>query len=182
MPNHYGPFDCYILLKIINNTSYSNFLYIIAKSNLFGNKSDQNIITYYLYYIQSLFMNAMHLIPYDRGNIESGKIVKNEIINKLQIKNTNVCIFPEGTGHRDGIPKQFKNGIFHLASENNLTILPITIIYEKNIGSERGEPINLLNWFDNVCHVYIHEKINNSNWKELKEKTFNTIKEPLLNR
>lgn len=182
MSNHTCPLDGFVYLKQITDTTCSNYLYIITKSNFFGNKSDQNMLTYLFYYIQSLFMNSNHLIPYDRGNIESGAIVKDQIVDILNSGNNNVCIFPEGTGHTDGIPKQFKNGIFHLASDNDLTILPITIIYERNIGSERGEPINIMNWMNNVCHVHVHEKIKNSDWKKLQDDTFRVITQPFIDK
>lgn len=46
-----------------------------------------------------------------------------ELIKKGQ----NILIFPEGGIARDGIPKEAKRGIAHLARETNLPILPVAV-------------------------------------------------------
>ncbi len=85
-------------------------------------------------------------------------------------------MFPEGTTHKYGILKEFKNGIFHLASDENVEILPITLVYERReFGSEKGDSVNFLSWMNITCNVYVHEKIRGKNWEELKQKTFNAI-------
>ncbi len=187
MANHY---DGYIDGNIIYNLYYKNNtiepLYTIVKADMFGNSKDKSKIMKSLSCCKNSIMNSLYFIPYKRGDKEDGQNVKNILIDALH-NGKNILVFPEGTTHKDGIPKDFKNGIFQLALENKLRILPITLKYEKDIGSEKGEPINFSNLFDNVCNIYIHDLIDENDecyktndFLALKEKTFNIISKPML--
>lgn len=174
MSNHYDGLDGVIFFSIMNKPS--NNLYIVVKSDLVGNELDKNAISYILSFIKKAFIKSSNFISYKRGDKQNGDDVKNEIIEKITTINSNVLVFPEGTTHKRGIAKDFKNGIFHLASDENIEILPITLVYDRDdFGSERGESINLLSWMNITCNVYVHEKIRGKNWEELKQKTFNAI-------
>ena len=97
--------------------------------------------------------------------------------------NKNILVFPEGTTRTNGIPKDFKHGIFQLAIEHNFNILPITIKYDKDIGTERSDPFNVSLIFNNNADVYIHDIIDskteeaykNKDFLALKKKTFDII-------
>jgi 1-acyl-sn-glycerol-3-phosphate acyltransferase len=174
MSNHYEGLDGLIFFSIMNKPS--NNLYIVTKSDVVGNELDKNPISYILSFIKKAFMESSNLISYKRGDKQSGNAVKDEIADKLNNCNENVLVFPEGTTHRNGILKEFKNGIFHLASDENITILPITLVYDRpDFGFEKGEPTDLLSWMNITCNVYVHEKIRGKNWEDLKQKTFNAI-------
>jgi 1-acyl-sn-glycerol-3-phosphate acyltransferase len=174
MSNHYEGLDGLIFLSIMNKPS--NNLYIVVKSDLVGNEVDKNAISYILSFIKRAFMESSNLIAYKRGDKQSGEDVKDKIMEKITNCNSNVLVFPEGTTHKYGILKEFKNGIFHLASDENVEILPITLVYERReFGSEKGDSVNFLSWMNSTCNVYVHEKISGNNWEELKQKTFNAI-------
>jgi 1-acyl-sn-glycerol-3-phosphate acyltransferase len=68
--------------------------------------------------------NKYKLINYDKTK-ENGIIVKEQILNLLNTEN-NVLVFPEGkfsVNKNTLLP--FKKGLFHLAYENNIPIIPI---------------------------------------------------------
>ena len=185
MANHY---DGYLDGNIIYNLYYKHnsieHLHTIVKDDILGNPEDGQKILQLTNCIKNTAIDSLYLIPYKRGDKEDGKYVKNIIVDSLN-NGKNILVFPEGTTHKDGVPKEFKNGIFQLAVENKLRILPITIKYEKDIGTERGEPINFLNMFDNVADLYIHDLVDehdecykNNDFIALKQKTFNIISAP----
>ena len=90
--------------------------------------------------------------------------VKEKILKCIQDGN-HVLIFPEGTVHHDGIPKSFKNGIFHLCHDNNIPILPVTIKSE-NIGLEREDTFSLYGILDiNPDVMFILLLSNQNRWK-----------------
>ena len=98
------------------------------------------------------------LISYIRGNSKSGMECK-EIIKKT-IKSHNIIIMPEGTSTMCGIPKAFKKGIFYLAYENKIPIIPLSLKYNRDIGINPGDKINLSNWVDIEANIYVHDEIN----------------------
>ena len=125
------------------------------------------------------------MIPYKRGDKDDGQNVKNTIKEYLA-NDKNILIYPEGCAHRNGIPVAFKQGIFDLAVENKMNILPITIKYNRDIGAEKWEPPNTKMMFDNEVDIYIHDVINSgmddcykaNDPVALKHKVFNIISEP----
>ena len=185
MANHY---DGYLDGNIIYNLYYKHnsieTLHTIVKADLLGNPEDGQKILQITNCIKNSVMDACYFIPYKRGDKEDGKNTRNVVVESLH-DGKNVLVFPEGTTHKDGIPKDFKTGIFQLAVENKLRILPITLKFEKDIGSEIGEPIKLFNLFDNVLDIYIHDLIDENDecyktndFMALKQKTFDTISAP----
>ena len=86
-------------------------------------------------------------------------------------RNINICIFPEG-----GIPnkniclKKFKNGPFRLSIENNLKIVPITIIDNKQIF-----PQEYFKGYPGFARVQIHKPIDPNKISEKEVKNLNII-------
>jgi 1-acyl-sn-glycerol-3-phosphate acyltransferase len=189
MTNHYeGVIDGNVIYDLYYKHNSIEMLHTIVKHNIVGDSADKNLVSNLLSYIKSALIDACYFIPYKRGDKEDGKNTRDVIVNSLR-EGKNVLVFPEGTTHRDGVPKDFKNGIFELAVENKLRILPITIKYEKNIGTEKSEPFKNSNFFNNVVDVYIHDIIDENDecyqkndFLALKQKTFNIISQPFVNR
>jgi 1-acyl-sn-glycerol-3-phosphate acyltransferase len=187
MANHYdGVLDANIMYNLYYKHNSIETLHTIVKANLLGDPTSKQKILQVMSSVQNSIMRSCYFIPYKRGDKEDGKNVKNVITESLY-NGKNILVFPEGTTHKDGIPKDFKNGIFQLAVENKLRILPITLKYEKNIGTEKGEPIKFLNMFDNVVDIYIHDLIDENDecyktndFLALKQKTFNAISSPFI--
>ena len=187
MSNHYdGVLDGNIIYNLYYKHNSIETLHTIVKSNIFSDPNSKQKLLQLLYSIKNAIMSSCYFIPYKRGDKEDGKNTRNIITNSLQ-NGKNILVFPEGTCHRDGIPRDFKNGIFQLAVENKLRILPITIKYEKDIGTERGDPENFLNIFDNTVDIYIHDVIDETDkcyqtndQIALKNKVFDIISAPML--
>lgn len=168
MSNHYTGLDAYV----INFICYPfQKVHTIVKSDL------SDYLCSIFKQVFDFFLKSHNLISYKRGDYDSGVIVKNKILSLLQ-KNKKVLIFPDGKSYREGIPKEFKNGIFHLVADNNLTILPVTIMFNKNIGLNKGDKLNLLNWVDLTCNIFIHDTIQGTDYLDIKSKTLIKIKDP----
>ena len=179
MSNHYAGLDFGILTDLYYRHNRENVLYTIAKSNLLGDKEDKSVISKMMSYVKDSYMASKYLIPYIRGDKEDGAIVKDKVTGYLE-QNANIMVFPEGTTTKNGVPKDFKSGIFKLAVEKKINIVPITIKYKKDIGSNIGEPLRFLKWFDNDVDIYIHDIITTEDecykdYMKLKEKVFETI-------
>ena len=127
-------------------------------------------------FVEDHIYEKTKLITYKRGDRLDGMFVKIKILIENKVKNRNILIFPEGTSHKDGIPRSFKNGVFKLCSANNLEILPIKIKFHKDIGIERGDnQVNPYDLFNAVADVHIYPPIKNDNWEKLKEDVFNKL-------
>ena len=186
MSNHYeGVLDGNVIYKLYYENNSIESLHTIVKHNIVGDSADKSLVSNLLSFIKGALIDASYFIPYKRGDKEDGKKTRDVIVNSLR-EGKNVLVFPEGTAHRDGVPKDFKNGIFELAVENKLRILPITIKYEKDIGSEKNEAFKHSNFFNNVADVYIHDIIDETDdcYKAndslaLKQKVFDVISAPM---
>ena len=186
MSNHYdGYSDGNIIYNLYYKHNSIETLHTIVKADILGNPEDGQKILQITNCIKNSVIDSCYFIPYKRGDKEDGNNVKNIVVDSLN-NGKNILVFPEGCTHKDGIPREFKNGIFQLAVENKLRILPITLKYEKDIGSEKGEPLKFSNLFDNVCNVYIHDLIDETDecYKAndslaLKQKVFDVISAPM---
>jgi 1-acyl-sn-glycerol-3-phosphate acyltransferase len=186
MSNHYeGVLDGHVIYNLYYKQNSIETLYTIVKHNIVGDAADKNLVSNILSCLKKAVIEYGYFIPYKRGDKADGKITRDVIVNSLR-EGKNVLVFPEGTTHRDGVPKDFKNGIFELAVENKLRILPITIKYEKDIGTEKNEPFKNCNFFNNVADVYIHDLIDETDdcYKAndsfaLKQKVFDVISAPM---
>jgi 1-acyl-sn-glycerol-3-phosphate acyltransferase len=191
MSNHSHVFlDGIFIYNLYYENNSIETLHTIVQTDFFTDRRHKIKILHILSFIQHTLLSCWYLIPYKRCDKEDGKKTRNKIVDCLN-NGKNILIFPEGTTHKDGIPKEFKKGTFELAVENKLRILPITIKYAKDIGKEKGDPIELLNIllniFDNVVDIYIHDLIDENdecythkNPEGLKDKVFDIIRAPML--
>ncbi len=120
MANHQSDFDILIVLAHIPG----QFRWI-AKKELFK---------------IPLFGRAMRNAGYieiDRQNHEQALQSLREAAAKIR-EGKSVVTFPEGTRSKDGTVKSFKQGMFHLAIESGVPIVPITIIGAGEIMPKRS--------------------------------------------
>jgi 1-acyl-sn-glycerol-3-phosphate acyltransferase len=187
MSNHYHGF---IDINLIHNLYYKHnsieTLHTIVKADYFSDPTYKSKIVNLLSYFQTTLIPSWYFIPYKRGDKEDGKKVRNRIVDALSHEK-NIFVFPDGKTFKNGIPQDFKKGTFELAVANKLRILPITIKFAKDIGMENNDPLELLNLFDNVVDIYIHDLIDETdecytqqNPEGLKDKVFDIISAPLL--
>jgi 1-acyl-sn-glycerol-3-phosphate acyltransferase len=148
----------YIIIS--NHINVSDVLLIRNKLDCFVVAKDSIISKEYSYlnFIDNIFFTNLDLIPYKRKSIASGKIVKEKIL-ELTSNKINVLIFPEGTSqkncHNGILP--FKNGIFHLAYEHNIKILPIVLYYtDKNYGLDKETVFSPSDILKNNCKIYVN--------------------------
>lgn len=175
---------CIFIANHQNATDYgfiSNKIYKphgICKASLF----QLNDMPFY-YRIFSIFekylIKSYRFIPYERGDKDSGIKVKKIIVDTIN-KKENVIVFPEGETTKEGIPKQFKSGLFRTAAENNISIIPLTLKYLKPVGINRNDMINPMKWFNNNVTIYIHPEQKNENWEILKNNCFVLVRKPLI--
>lgn len=179
MSNHTNGIDFMILHDIFtSNTDIP--IHAIVKHDLVGDNQDKTFVQKFLGSIKNSFYTSLNFIPYQRENKESGVIVKNQLLDVIKHRMTNIVIFPEGKCTRSGIPTEFKYGSFKLAAENNIGIIPIAIKYKKNIGINLEDRVNLDDWFNNTVDVYIYDVVYNSDPDILKKTVFDTIREKLI--
>jgi len=110
--NHISFEDGFFIYKIFKNIKFIVANGIIAK----------------LFY-----KNHPDCIYYDidpKNKINSGIEVKKKIFEYTQ-NNINICIFPEGEFSNVDSLLPFKKGLFYLAFENNITIVPTLILLKK---------------------------------------------------
>lgn len=186
MSNHMNGTDYLGMAQIFNNlnTNKNKKLYTLVISNLFTADFNKNLLTSILSKFGNTMFNFCNFIPYTKRDKNSGSEARKKIIELINSNNT-IIIFPEGTVTQKGIPDSFKPGTFELCKDNNISILPISIKYNKNIGLYDGEPLNLFNWFNLEQTLYIHdiitpESCNNST--EMMQKTLEVIRKPLINK
>ena len=106
--------------------------WVISKSNLANGN-------WFYKLFEKRLETVYHSIPYERGNRESGDIVKQKIVDKIKSGN-NVIIFPEGNckyNNKDGI-LPIKKGIIHLSYDHKIPIALLTIWYD-NMEFGQGE-------------------------------------------
>ena len=176
MANHINGLDYGVLYNIIQSNKK---IYAVAKHNAFGDKTDANIISNILGLFKNNTYKFFKLIPYVRGNKDSGNEVKQNMLEVINNGDT-VLLFPEGETTRSGIPVSFKPGSFKLCAENNISILPITIKYDKKIGVNRTDPIDINKWYNVIATAIVHPMIANTDPDQLQEQVFQTIRKPLL--
>lgn len=165
--NHYNLLELLVLSQL--NLNFKT----ITKDDLLSKEIPFKIKNKF---VEDHIYEKTKLITYKRGDRLDGMFVKIKILIENKIKNRNILIFPEGTSHKDGIPKSFKNGIFKLCSTNNLEILPIKIKFHEDIGIERDEGIlNPYNLFNTTADVHIFPLQKNNNWEVLKNNVFNLL-------
>ena len=177
MSNHQDPSDYNILYYYLNNISNKK-IYTVTKHNILGDPLDKNIISNIMGLFKDKFYEYFKFIPHNRTNKDNGLETQNKILEKINENNT-VIIFPEGTISRLGLSKEFKPGCFKLCADNNISIIPITIYYNKRIGLDFNNKYNVLNLKNVTATIEIHKPIYNSDWEKFRTNVYNTIIDPI---
>jgi 1-acyl-sn-glycerol-3-phosphate acyltransferase len=180
MSNHHSGLDYVVISFAINYyTNDNKKIYTIVKHNIFGDNTDNNMVSNFLGLFKDRLYNFFNFLPYVRDDKDSGDEIKKMMLDVVK-KNNTVLLFPEGESTREGIPKAFKPGSFRLCTENDIWILPISLKFNKIVGVNRKDPVCLNDWHNVIATVIIHEPIFDKNWKILKDKVFNIIRTPLI--
>jgi 1-acyl-sn-glycerol-3-phosphate acyltransferase len=177
MSNHINPLDYCVIYSVFNKFTTKKF-FAIVKHNLFGDPYDKSKFSN----LVSLYKNKLHkylnFISYVKNNKESGNLVKKKIIEVVNDNNT-VILFPEGTVTRLGLSEKFKPGSFKICAENQISILPVTIRYNKRIGMNISDGFNVKSIFNSNATIEIHKPIYDLNYEILQNKVYETIVNPL---
>lgn len=170
--NHYDGVDFPLIIQLLSYPGF-NATYTISKSDLAIPHKFGKIASI----VNTSFMNALNLIPYYRGDKQSGINVLQQVEDKFnKNKHINLLLFPEGEARKYGISVNFKPGIFKFAEQHNIPIIPITIYYKPFIGENKGDPTNnIFLWLNNDVKVFIHEKILPQDYKLMLEQSFDVI-------
>ena len=106
--NHISFLDINVIWPAIGNTAF------IAKAALWK-------APVFGWVLNSIGCIPVHKNP--RMNAGMGKLVRKRLDDKY-----NIAVFPEGHRSEDGRMFKFQNGIFRMAKDNKLPLLPITLI------------------------------------------------------
>jgi 1-acyl-sn-glycerol-3-phosphate acyltransferase len=173
MANHYEGVDYFVLYSMIT-TPFSECCYAIAKDDLLGRQYPLEVLSNIIDYVVKLFYEGGYLIPYTRGDKNSGIRVKNRTKEILQ-NNKKLLVFPEGRSWRKGVCHEFKPGMFEVAEECKKSIIPITLKYRNFDGKNKGEKCVLEDWMDIDVDVFIHDKVNVQSHDKMLSETFEKI-------
>ena len=145
MSNHYHPLlDGHILHNLYHKNNSIETLHTIVKADMLTDPTAKSKILHLLSFLQDTWLSSWYFIPYKRGDKADGQKIRNTIVDTLN-NGKNILVFPEGTSHKNGFPKEFKKGTFEVAVENKLRILPITIKYETDECYKQKNPEGLKN-------------------------------------
>lgn len=125
--------------------------YVVGKDCILSKEYPQ------LYFINNMFYNNLKIISYKKKNLKSGEIVKNKILSIVS-RGENVLVFPEGSSqvncHNEILP--FNKGLFYLAYENNIPILPVVIYYtDSNYGLDKKTRFSLNKLLENKTDIIV---------------------------
>lgn len=118
--NHQSYFDIPLLMQAIPNVVRFVYKKQLNKIPIFG-----------------WGMYLGQYIPIDRTDARSALVSLKKAAFKVT-KGISIALFPEGTRSLDGNIGDFKKGIFILAEEANVKIVPVTIIGSFNIMSKKS--------------------------------------------
>ncbi|TVQ39010.1 MAG: 1-acyl-sn-glycerol-3-phosphate acyltransferase [Wenzhouxiangella sp.] len=93
----------------------------------------------------------------DRSNPEQARSAVNAAVARLK-PGTGILFFPEGTRSRSGRLLDFKKGAFRVAIEQQLPLLPVTVI-----GSRDVMPADSLRMTPGTVRVLIHPPVETAN-------------------
>jgi 1-acyl-sn-glycerol-3-phosphate acyltransferase len=169
--NHYGWLDAVILRAIIPN------LYFTVKDDVFKANTTNNIVIT----LSSILIRGYNMIPYIRGNKDSGKQVRQTISNYLA-KGRSVLIFPEGTSHERGPPSDFYSGAFELARDNGVKIVPLSLHYSPWVGVNRGGRVSFLDDVrkQTTATLTIHPAVSSEEVEKSKVECFDAITNDII--
>jgi len=124
-------------------------------------------------------MRSIHMIETDRRAGRAAHRVINEQVATVIGAGLSVMIFPEGTRTEDGEMLPFKKGAFRIAVDNDMPVLPVTILG----AGEAWEPHSKLIRGGRV-RLIVHEPIptmglDRTNLGELRDRVHGIVAEPL---
>jgi len=172
MANHYEGIDFIVLYSIITQP-LSSPCYAIGKDDVMGKQYPVYSIASIKDIVIKLVYNNSYIIPYTRGDKESGKRAKKRSIEI--IKNNKLLVFPEGRSWRKGLSHDFKPGMFEVAQNHNICIVPITLKYRDFDGKNKGEKCVLQDWMNITGDVFIHDEVQHKDYKLMLKETFEKI-------
>jgi len=173
MANHYEGIDYPVIYPLITSP-YSNRCYSVAKDDMLGKQYPVFNIKNVFEYFVKIFYEGGDLIPYARGDKNSGLRVRNRAVEVLN-DNNKLLIFPEGCSRRNGRCVEFKPGMFQVAEQCNKSIVPMTLKYRNFEGKNKGESCVIQDWMDIEVDVFIHDKVSPKNYEKMLEETFEKI-------
>ena len=84
MSNHLNGIDYGVIVyTLAHYTKNKKKIFAIAKHNVFGDKTDKNIVSNSLTLIKDQMFNLLNIIPYERDNKKSGDKVKKIMLDKI---------------------------------------------------------------------------------------------------
>jgi 1-acyl-sn-glycerol-3-phosphate acyltransferase len=103
-----------------------------------------------------VFGRAMHAAGFVAVNRSSRKAAVGSVRDAVRVLQSGLgmLVFPEGTRSRDGKLLPFKKGLFHLAMEAGVQVVPITIV-----GSREAWPKGKMSIHSGEVVVHFHEPI-----------------------
>jgi 1-acyl-sn-glycerol-3-phosphate acyltransferase len=173
MANHYEGVDQIALYPVITQP-FNDPCYVIGKDDLLGKKYPLDSINSIIDYIIKIFYEGCNIIPYTRGNKESGIRVRKEAMKMLN-NNKKLLIFPEGRSWRKGACHEFKPGMFEVAEQCNKSIVPITLKYRNFDGKNKGEKCVLQDWMNIDVDIFIHDLVLPKHHNLMLQETFEKI-------
>ena len=93
-------------------------------------------------------------LPVYRGRTMENKGLRAKL-NTMIEKGYSYCVFPEGTRTVDGVLKQFRIGMFKIVTEENLTVLPVTLNHSGLVMNKSGWGVRR-----GTIEVVIHPEMN----------------------
>lgn len=127
--------DDYNMVEIINNPSekgsiiisnHPSFIDLTILKKQFPNCYCLTYMVDKRIFTDDEYINRFKLIPYHYEDKNGGDNVK-KIIKKLIFEGKNVIVFPEGGLSENKILSPFKKGLFYLAKEFDINIIPCSI-------------------------------------------------------
>jgi len=117
-------------------------------------------------------------LPVVRGEHLANADLPKKIQHRLS-ENFPVMAFPEGTRSENGELLPFKNGIFHIIKEANVSVFPVTIMNAYKVMPKTGIAL-----YPGEIKIILHEiitakEIENLNYAQLKETVYFRIAAPL---
>ncbi len=94
----------------------------------------------------------------ERDNTESRSAAREEIKKRL-LQGERIYVFPEGTTSEGPRLLEFKNGVFVLASESDIYVLPVAIQYSDKNDAWLGNDTFIGHFFRTFCKKELYVKI-----------------------
>jgi 1-acyl-sn-glycerol-3-phosphate acyltransferase len=108
-------------------------------------------------------MRAIHMIETDRRAGPASHRAINTQVATVISEGLSLMVFPEGTRSEDGVMLPFKKGAFRIAVDNEMPVVPVTII-----GAAKGWKARSRLIFGGPVQLIIHDPIPTAGWDRSK--------------